>query len=161
MQHPDRGSTHSSHASGAGRTNNRSSNNSNNTANHTMHDAAPTDLELDISAGARPPTAQEQFLNSSAFSRFGDLSMDADNQTEADMAKEDPLAAQVWKFFRKTKQNLPNQERMENLTWRMMALNLRKQRQQEEDARYDLRTAPVPFYFHLFLGEVRQNAGAA
>lgn len=51
------------------------------------------------------------------------------------MQQEDPLAAQVWKFFSKTKQQLPNQHRMENLTWRMMALNMRKQ-SQEEQKRY-------------------------
>lgn len=47
-----------------------------------------------------------------------------------EMAKEDPLATQVWRFFAKAKQNLPNQERMENITWRMMAVSLRKQSQQ-------------------------------
>jgi GATA-binding protein len=44
------------------------------------------------------------------------------------MQQEDPLAVQVWKFFSKTKQELPNQDRMENLTWRMMAVEIRKQR---------------------------------
>lgn len=42
------------------------------------------------------------------------------------LQQQDPLAAQVWKFFAKTKQQLPNQQRMENLTWRMMALSMRK-----------------------------------
>ncbi|KAJ0123258.1 GATA zinc finger [Diaporthe amygdali] len=45
-----------------------------------------------------------------------------------DLGKDDPLATQVWRFFSKTRQNLPNQERMENLTWRMMHASLRKQR---------------------------------
>lgn len=53
------------------------------------------------------------------------------------LQEQDPLAAQVWRFFSKTKTMLPNQERMENLTWRMMHVNLRK-RQQEESARYVL-----------------------
>lgn len=48
------------------------------------------------------------------------------------MQSEDPLAAQIWKFFSKTKEQLPNQQRMENLTWRMMALNLRKRQQQQQ-----------------------------
>ncbi|OAA55699.1 Nitrogen regulatory protein areA [Cordyceps fumosorosea ARSEF 2679] len=47
------------------------------------------------------------------------------------MQSDDPLAAQVWKFFTKTKQNLPNQQRMENLTWRMMALSMRKKQQEQ------------------------------
>ncbi|KAI1006381.1 Nitrogen catabolic enzyme regulatory protein [Podosphaera aphanis] len=46
------------------------------------------------------------------------------------MQKEDPLATQVWKLYSKTKLQLPNQERMENLTWRMMALSLKKYRDQ-------------------------------
>lgn len=54
-----------------------------------------------------------------------------------DLGKEDPLAAQVWRFFSKTKQNLPNQERMENLTWRMMHASLRKQQlANDESSRY-------------------------
>lgn len=41
------------------------------------------------------------------------------------LRRDDPLATQVWKFFKSTKQQLPNQQRMENLTWRMMALGMR------------------------------------
>ncbi|EXX78818.1 hypothetical protein RirG_011610 [Rhizophagus irregularis DAOM 197198w] len=47
------------------------------------------------------------------------------------MQSDDPIAAQVWKFFTRTKQNLPNQQRMENLTWRMMALSMRKKQQEQ------------------------------
>lgn len=55
-----------------------------------------------------------------------------------DLGKDDPLATQVWRFFSKTRQNLPNQERMENLTWRMMHASLRKQRLAgDESSRYD------------------------
>lgn len=45
------------------------------------------------------------------------------------MQTEDPLAMQVWKFFAHTKMQIPNQQRMENLTWRMMALKLPKPEQ--------------------------------
>ncbi|OBT49918.1 hypothetical protein VE04_09684, partial [Pseudogymnoascus sp. 24MN13] len=44
------------------------------------------------------------------------------------------LATQIWRLYSKTKKQLPNQERMENLTWRMMAMSLRKRRQEEEAA---------------------------
>lgn len=47
------------------------------------------------------------------------------------LAKEDPLATQVWKMYARTKANLPHAQRMENLTWRMMALALRKKREEE------------------------------
>ncbi|KAG5990213.1 hypothetical protein E4U43_004337 [Claviceps pusilla] len=55
------------------------------------------------------------------------------------LRSDDPLAAQVWKFFSKTKHQLPNQERLENLTWRMMALNMRKQKQQDDEARLTIK----------------------
>jgi GATA-binding protein, other eukaryote len=47
------------------------------------------------------------------------------------LAKEDPLAAQVWRMYTRTKANLPHAQRMENLTWRMMALALRKKKDEE------------------------------
>lgn len=49
-----------------------------------------------------------------------------------DLQEQDPLAVQVWKFFAKTKMTLPLQNRMENLTWRMMHVNLRKQKLEDE-----------------------------
>jgi GATA-binding protein len=47
------------------------------------------------------------------------------------LAKEDPLATQVWKMYARTKANLPHAQRMENLTWRMMALALKKKKDDE------------------------------
>lgn len=44
-----------------------------------------------------------------------------------EMQKQDPLATEIWRFFSKTKQQLPNMERMENLTWRMMHVKLKTQ----------------------------------
>ncbi|KAJ9212692.1 transcriptional regulator family: GATA type zinc finger [Paecilomyces variotii] len=49
-----------------------------------------------------------------------------------EMQKKDPLATQIWKLYTRTKTQLPNQERMENLTWRMMAMSLRRK---EREAR--------------------------
>ncbi|OCF36733.1 hypothetical protein I316_01329 [Kwoniella heveanensis BCC8398] len=51
--------------------------------------------------------------------------------TPEEMAKKDPLATQVWKAYAKARDVLPNGQRMENLTWRMMHLTLKKK---EEDA---------------------------
>ncbi|CAK7222021.1 Sodium- and chloride-dependent GABA transporter 1 [Sporothrix curviconia] len=63
---------------------------------------------------------------------FADLRRGADgNDSSAtpgspeEMQKQDPLATEIWRFFSKTKQLLPNQERMENLTWRMMHVKLK------------------------------------
>ncbi|WVQ99297.1 hypothetical protein IAU59_006429 [Kwoniella sp. CBS 9459] len=51
--------------------------------------------------------------------------------TPEEMARKDPLATQVWKAYAKARDVLPNGQRMENLTWRMMHLTLKKK---EEDA---------------------------
>jgi GATA-binding protein len=55
-----------------------------------------------------------------------------DNPDE--LQRQDPLAAQIWRLYTKTKAQLPNQERMENLTWRMMAMSL-KRKEREQQAR--------------------------
>lgn len=48
------------------------------------------------------------------------------------LAKDDPLATQVWKMYARTKATLPHAQRMENITWRMMALALKKRKEDEE-----------------------------
>ena len=53
------------------------------------------------------------------------------------LAKEDPLATQVWRMYAKTKANLPHGQRMENLTWRMMALALKKKKDEEESVKVE------------------------
>ncbi|KAF8070175.1 hypothetical protein FPV67DRAFT_1486538 [Lyophyllum atratum] len=50
------------------------------------------------------------------------------------LAKEDPLATQVWKMYARTKATLPHAQRMENLTWRMMALALKKKKEEDDEA---------------------------
>ncbi|PWZ02483.1 hypothetical protein BCV70DRAFT_836 [Testicularia cyperi] len=56
--------------------------------------------------------------------------LDGDIDPE-EMAKKDPLATQVWKMYAKQRSQIPNGARMENLTWRMMAMTLRKKKEQE------------------------------
>ncbi|KAH9946988.1 hypothetical protein B0H21DRAFT_822341 [Amylocystis lapponica] len=51
------------------------------------------------------------------------------------LAREDPLATQVWKMYARTKATLPHAQRMENLTWRMMALALKKKKDEEEKSK--------------------------
>ncbi|KAK6333602.1 hypothetical protein TWF718_011405 [Orbilia javanica] len=46
------------------------------------------------------------------------------------MQKQDPLATQIWKLYSRTRSSLPNQERMENLTWRMMSMTLKREQRQ-------------------------------
>lgn len=92
------------------------------------------ELNLDISkADGKSPKSYDLLKTS----LFPDLRSDIAGTDESleQMRENDPLAIQVWTFFRKTKQILPNQQRMENLTWRMMYANLRK-RALEEQERY-------------------------
>ncbi|KAJ3570962.1 hypothetical protein NP233_g4061 [Leucocoprinus birnbaumii] len=55
-----------------------------------------------------------------------------DDADPGQLAKEDPLATQVWKMYARQKATLPHAHRMENLTWRMMALALKKKKGEEE-----------------------------
>ncbi|KEF61734.1 uncharacterized protein A1O9_03304 [Exophiala aquamarina CBS 119918] len=75
--------------------------------------------------------ARDELLRNSAFADWDDndtASTALDNPDE--LQKQDPLGTQIWKLYSRTKSRLPNQERMENLTWRMMAMNLRRREQQ-------------------------------
>ena len=49
-----------------------------------------------------------------------------------ELQKEDPLAIQMWRLWARTKANLPHAQRMENLTWRMVGMALRRKIQLEE-----------------------------
>ena len=50
----------------------------------------------------------------------------AELETPEEMQKNDPLGTQIWKLYHKTRGQLPNSERLENLSWRMMSMNLRR-----------------------------------
>lgn len=75
--------------------------------------------------------ARKELLRESFFPTWKDDAAGAELDSPDEMQKKDPLATQIWRLYSKTKKQLPNQERMENLTWRMMAMNLRKRRQEE------------------------------
>lgn len=55
----------------------------------------------------------------------------AQEEDVTEMAKEDPLGTQIWRLYSKNRAQLPNAERMENLTWRMMSMNLRRRKELE------------------------------
>ncbi len=93
--------------------------------------AAPTNLSagrlgLDVDSLYR--TAQDRLLRDEVFAdlrKGSSRESDATPSSPEEMQKQDPLATEIWRFFSKTKQLLPNQERMENLTWRMMHVKLK------------------------------------
>ena len=113
-----------------------SSSSSSSSSNATAEAAGAGDVDkLDFSAVT---SARKDLLRESFFPTWNDDAAGEELDSPDEMQKKDPLATQIWRLYSKTKKQLPNQERMENLTWRMMAMSLRK-RQLEEAARYVLR----------------------
>ncbi|GAA5874535.1 hypothetical protein JCM16303_002897 [Sporobolomyces ruberrimus] len=53
-----------------------------------------------------------------------------DEESAELLSQKDPIAAQVWRMFHKAKNTMPNGARMENLTWRLMSMTLRKRREE-------------------------------
>ena len=73
--------------------------------------------------------ARNELLRDAVFPDWKNDAGKTELESPDEMQKKDPLATQIWKLYSKTKTRLPNQERMENLTWRMMAMSLRRRNQ--------------------------------
>lgn len=70
--------------------------------------------------------ARKGVLRESFFNEWKDDATGPESESPEEMQKKDPLGTQIWKLYHKTKGQLPNGERLENLTWRMMSMNLRR-----------------------------------
>ena len=74
----------------------------------------------------------EHLLSESLFptKRSSDKSQDSETTSidSKNDSKKDPLSSQIWRLYTKAKDNLPNGSRLENMTWRMMAMTLNKRR---------------------------------
>jgi GATA-binding protein len=94
---------------------------------------SPTqDLGIDhLDLPAPEAIARNEVLRETMFPDWKDDSSADALESPEEMQKKDPLGTQIWKLYSRTKTRLPNQERMENLTWRMMAMNLRRREQME------------------------------
>ena len=75
--------------------------------------------------------AHDELLHDAVFPTWRDDSGGDGLESPEEMQKKDPLGTQIWKLYSRTKTRLPNQERMENLTWRMMAMNLKRREQMQ------------------------------
>lgn len=104
-------------------------NSHNNDTKSSGASARAQDGKLDYSASKR---ARNDLLGECFFPTWKDGTAGEELDNTDEMQKKDPLATQIWKLYSKTKKQLPNQERLENLTWRMMAMSLRKRKQEEE-----------------------------
>lgn len=91
-------------------------------------DTLPTRLDLSPTEGdARKGLLRECFFESWK----DDAARIEPDESPEEMQRKDPLGAQIWRLYAKTKGQLPNSERLENLSWRMMAMNLKRQRNLE------------------------------
>lgn len=79
---------------------------------------------LDLSPNEKE--TRKGLLRESFFEPFKDDASALDTESPEEMQKQDPLGTQIWKLYHKTKGQLPNSERLENLSWRMMSMNLRR-----------------------------------
>ncbi|KAI7859113.1 hypothetical protein BDC45DRAFT_255927 [Circinella umbellata] len=70
-----------------------------------------------------PPRKPKGTMTEDDITNSSDISDDGSGEGQS---KQDPLATQVWRLYTKAKDTLPNASRMENLTWRMMAMTLHK-----------------------------------
>lgn len=71
-------------------------------------------------------SARRGVLQDAIFPAFGNDAGSPGAESPEQMQKNDPLGTQIWKLYSRAKTQLPNAERMENLTWRMMAMNMRR-----------------------------------
>lgn len=83
-------------------------------------------LESKLDLSPTDPAARKGLLRDSVFNEWKDNAPNMDEENPEDMQKKDPLGTQIWKLYHKQKGQLPNSERLENLTWRMMSMNLRR-----------------------------------
>lgn len=94
----------------------------------------PLEKELTALSPTTPSGVAATLLSDSLFPPKKPKSpnaMEYDNDSDSESSdngssKKDPLATQVWRLYTKAKDTLPNASRMENLTWRMMAMTLNK-----------------------------------
>ncbi|KAF1348624.1 hypothetical protein BDV97DRAFT_297039 [Delphinella strobiligena] len=106
------------------------------TADSKLDNFSPTD-----------PTARKSLLRDSFFDNWrDDGGVGADVESPEEMQRKDPLGTAMWKLYSKQKTALPQRERMENLTWRMMTISLRKremERMRKEELDRNTNSSPV------------------
>ena len=87
-------------------------------------------LESKLDLSPTDAVARRGVLRDSVFDDWKDDASTVEYESPEEMQKKDPLGTQIWRLYHKQKGQLPNSERMENLTWRMMSMNLRRQEMQ-------------------------------
>lgn len=82
------------------------------------------DSKLDLPAVEA--AARKGLLREPVFDEWKNDAATMDIESPEEMQRKDPLGTQMWKLYHKQKTQIPNSERLENLTWRLMSMNLRR-----------------------------------
>ena len=109
--------------------------------------SSPTDSTLQLKKSQNIQLVADKLLSESLFppekniihkdnvnKNYSNNDDDAISTSSGDSQKKDPLATKVWRMYTKAKDTLPNGARMENLTWRMMAMTLKAKNEEVEKA---------------------------
>lgn len=110
------------------------------------HPPQPAAIAMDMDFDMRregSPALSPGMLDEPIFTAFGNDANPASPESPTELQKNDPLGTQIWKLYSRAKTQLPNAERMSNLTWRMMALNMRRAEEQRNRG-YERRHVPRP-----------------
>ena len=83
-------------------------------------------LESKLDLSPSDAAARKGLLRDTVFDKWKNDATDVEAQSAEELQENDPLGTQIWKLYSKQKSQLPNSERMENLSWRMMSMNLRR-----------------------------------
>ncbi|KAH0542399.1 hypothetical protein GP486_008644, partial [Trichoglossum hirsutum] len=90
------------------------------------------DLQAKLDLSPTEVNARRELLRESIFPGWGDDASGAGLESPDELQKNDPLATRIWRLYTRTRTQLPNQQRMENLTWRMMGMNLKRRKEREQ-----------------------------
>ncbi|KAL5420939.1 hypothetical protein PMIN04_006040 [Paraphaeosphaeria minitans] len=105
------------------------------------HDAI---LEGSLHLSPRVAAARQGVLADPIFPALKNDAHSPHMESTEEMQRNDPLGTQIWKLYSKTRTQLPNAERMENLTWRMMAMSMRRaEHERNRGLREQMRPAPM------------------
>ena len=83
-------------------------------------------LESKLELSPTESAARKGLLRETVFDEWKNDATDLEQEDPEEMQKKDPLGTQIWRLYHKQKGQLPNSERLENLSWRMMSMNLRR-----------------------------------
>jgi GATA-binding protein len=101
------------------------------------------DATANLDGTLQDVAARREMLEEPFFPTLKNDAGSADLDNSQRMQENDPLATQIWKLYSKAKSQLPNAERMENLTWRMMAMSMRRA-ELDRNKGYGIRHAATP-----------------